>query len=74
MVDHLFRKRDNLRTIYAYWQPPNSLQDCGDRQIQTRRSVHGIMHAKNFLLRKPLLSNSSTESFQHTCSVIREEI
>ena len=34
-------RRDKLRTIYAYWQPPNSLRSHGQAaDVRTQRSVH----------------------------------
>jgi hypothetical protein len=59
-----------LRTIYAYWQPPRSLQDCGqtDRCPKTQRSAP-VMRRKHPAATRPR-SNSLTETSQATHSDI----
>jgi hypothetical protein len=48
MVNSLFQRRDELRTVYTYWQPPQSMQRLrADRQMSEPNTAFACALARD---------------------------
>ena len=72
MVSGLFQRRDKLRTIYAYWQLPQSLQTLrADRQMSENTQLFASIVREKLPAAISPLSINSIEHFK-TLFLLRE--